>query len=206
MKSNSDLVKAFNFAFEAHKGKCRKGTKIPYIVHPMDVASVLMKNRASKELVIAGLLHDIVEDAGVEIQRVRNLFGERVADLVEGASEPAEFRTGTSNAEKRETWKTRKSHTIEKIKKADYDLKLLSCADKLSNLRDIVNDYNRFGERFWNRLNAPKSQQAWYYRSIVQALSGSPENIVNTQAYKQFKELVEVFFGTDARVRRKEMI
>ena len=117
MESSSNIVKAFSFAFETHKRKCRKGTQIPYIVHPMDVASVLMKNGASEELVIAGLLHDVVEDAGVEIQRVRNLFGERVADLVEGASEPAEFRTGTSDVEKRETWKERKSRTILRARK-----------------------------------------------------------------------------------------
>ena len=200
MEFSSSIVKAFNFAYESHKGKCRKGTRIPYLVHPMDVASVLMKNGASEVLVIAGLLHDVVEDAGVEIQRVRNLFGEKVADLVKGASEPAEFRTGTSDSDKRQTWKNRKSHTIEKIKKADYDLKLLACADKLSNLRDIVNDYNRLGEQFWNRLNAPKIQQAWYYRSMVEVLSTGPENIVNTQAYEQFKEKVKAFFGINENV------
>ena len=54
--------RAFSYAYEAHLGQTRKGKKIPYIVHPMDVASVLMKNNAPEHVVIAGILHDVIED------------------------------------------------------------------------------------------------------------------------------------------------
>ena len=127
-------------------GKYRKGTRIPYIVHPIDVASVLLKNGASDSLVVAGLMHDVVEDAGVELREIEELFGEEIARLVEGASEPEEYRADMSPEGRRRTWKKRKSHTIDRISKACHDLKLLSCADKLSNIRDMIDDYNEIGE------------------------------------------------------------
>ena len=185
--SSSIVVRAFSFAYKAHKGQYRKGSKIPYIVHPMDVASALMKNEASEEIVVAGLLHDVVEDAGVELQQVEKLFGNQVKRLVKGASEPEEYRREMSSEERRKTWKVRKSHTVSKIKDADYDLKLLSCADKLSNIRDMINDYNEVGDKLWNKLNATKEQQSWYYNSMLEAYTTSPSSLVGKPLYNQFK-------------------
>jgi len=193
--SSSIVVRAFSFAYKAHKGQYRKGSKIPYIVHPMDVASALMKNEASEEIVVAGLLHDVVEDAGVELQQVEKLFGNQVKRLVKGASEPEEYRREMSSEERRKTWKVRKSHTVSKIKDADYDLKLLSCADKLSNIRDMINDYNEVGDKLWNKLNATKEQQSWYYNSMLEAYTTSPSSLVGKPLYNQFKEAVQRLYG-----------
>ena len=193
--SSSIMVRAFSFAYKVHKGKYRKGSKIPYIVHPLDVASVLMKNEASEEVVVAGLLHDVVEDAGVELQQVEKLFGKEVKKLVKGASEPEEYRREMSSAERRRTWKARKSNTVNKIKDAVYDLKLLSCADKLSNIRDMINDYNEIGDNLWNKLNATKEQQSWYYNSMLEAYTTSPNSLVGLPLYNQFKEAVQQLYG-----------
>jgi (p)ppGpp synthase/HD superfamily hydrolase len=194
MMLSSKVVEAFHFAFESHMGRCRKGTEIPYIVHPMDVASILIKNGASESVVIAGLLHDVIEDAGIELHQIKKLFGDRVTKLVEGASEPEQYRKVTLPEEKKKTWKERKTHAIKKTEDSGFNLKLLTCADKLSNIRDINNDYKIFGEQLWDRLNASKEQQAWYYRSMLEAFSIGSENIINTQAYTQFKEAVCKFF------------
>ena len=74
MISLSGIEKAFVFAYNAHKGKFRKGTQIPYFVHPLDVASILMKNEAPEAVVIAGLLHDVVEDEGVKINEIKDFL------------------------------------------------------------------------------------------------------------------------------------
>jgi (p)ppGpp synthase/HD superfamily hydrolase len=68
-KNNDIISKALQFSYKAHKGTFRKGTKIPYIVHPLDVASILMKNNAPEHVIIAGLLHDVVEDEDYEDSR-----------------------------------------------------------------------------------------------------------------------------------------
>ena len=90
-QDNNPIVKAFNFTYNTHKNTCRKSSTIPYIVHPLDVASTLMKNNAPEHVVIAGLLHDVVEDEDYTLSDIRDKFGDEVATLVDGASEPEEL-------------------------------------------------------------------------------------------------------------------
>jgi (p)ppGpp synthase/HD superfamily hydrolase len=183
------FIAAFTYAHEAHLGQTRKGTTIPYLVHPLDVANVLSNISAPAHVVIAGLLHDVIEDGGKSLSEVKELFGEDIAALVDGATEPEKLRKRDGKT----SWKQRKTHTIERIREASYELKLLSLADKLSNLRDMVNEYNETGDTFWSKFNAPKQEQAWYYRSMLESYSNNNE-ITKTAAYAEFKNKVEYLF------------
>ena len=100
-----------------------------------------MKNNAPEHVVIAGLLHDVVEDEDVTLSDIRDEFGDKMATLLDVTSEPEELIHADGGKSK--TWPERKAHTIEFIKNAGRDMKLLSCADKLANLRDIIRDYDR---------------------------------------------------------------
>jgi len=191
------IPKAFLYAYEKHKNCPRKGTKIPYIVHPVDVASILLKERnnsdVSDELIVAGLLHDIIEDTETSLDEIENEFGNEVMLLVKAVSEPEEFK-GQSEDEKKENWKERKSRTIEDIKKADRDVKLISCADKLSNIRDIINDHFIYGEKVWERFNGSSDEIKWYYQSMVEAYE-SGTSIQDTTTFKIFAREVKMFFN-----------
>lgn len=195
MESRSTIVKAFDFAYRAHDGQYRKDKKTPYIVHPMDVASILMKMGASEDVVVAGLLHDVLEDTETSVTEIEELFGKEVAELVEGVSEPEKYRGEARFQEKKMTWKDRKLHTIEKMRNADYDIKLLSCADKLSNIRDMTSDLMEIGEALWERLNAPREQQAWYYRSLLRAFKDSPNALAGLPLLDRLEEAVKQVFG-----------
>ena len=71
-----DIVeKAIIFASKKHKKQFRKGTPIPYIVHPIEVMQILRENNADKITIVAGLLHDTIEDAGVTYKEICNKFG-----------------------------------------------------------------------------------------------------------------------------------
>ncbi len=182
----SKFVQAFEFAYGKHAGSTRKRTKIPYIVHPMDVAAILMKNNASEEMIVAGLLHDVIEEEGIKIQELERRFGQKVAQLVNFATEPRELRKGDS----RKTWEARKQHTINQIETATQEEKLLSCADKLANIRDMINNHKQLGNKLWEKFNAPFEKQRWYYRSLCESYVKG-EGIGHYPAYKQFKECVE---------------
>jgi (p)ppGpp synthase/HD superfamily hydrolase len=143
--------------------------------------------------VIAGLLHDVVEDTNTPIQKIEQMFGKEVADLVQQASEPQEYR-GEDNKSKRKTWKDRKSSTVAKVKDFSYDAKLLSCADKLSNIRDMINDVDLMGDALWGKFNATKQEQSWYYHSLLEAYSENPPDITKKPVYSQFKEAVMTLF------------
>jgi len=183
------IVKAFEFAYNSHKGSTRKSTNIPYIAHPLDVATILMKNQTADDIIIAGMLHDVVEDEGVKLTKIEELFGKNIKNLVKGVSEPEELRVG----DKKKTWKKRKQHTIDRIKTAEKNIKLLSCADKLSNIQDMINDFERLGEGFWKRFNAPKKDQKWYYESLCDAYSEG-ESIISFPMYTQYQKNIKQLF------------
>ena len=155
----SDRVfRAFQLAWRAHRGQYRKGTDIPYIVHPINVAKTLFQWSSDEDLVIAGLLHDVIEDTPVDLKTIEQEFGEHIANLVKAASQ-----------DKRLPWETRKSMEIEKIKNLPIEVVLLLLADKLDNIRDIHIDYLVIGDELWNRFNRPVDKQKWYYTSLARA-------------------------------------
>ena len=92
LKYNSRLIKALYFAADAHKNQKRKGSDMAYIVHPVEVAMILLENNMPEDLIIAGLLHDVLEDTDKSKIDIENEFGKKVLDLVVGASEELEGR------------------------------------------------------------------------------------------------------------------
>lgn len=156
------LLRALDFAVREHGRvrQARKGTPFPYVIHPMRVAETLSKYDCDEDLVIAGLLHDTVEDAGVTTQQIEAEFGPDVARLVEGASEP----------DRSASWEERKQHTVDYLRdEAPRDVALVAAADKLDNLRSIRADLEHRGEGLWKIFNRPRDKQRWYYRSLADA-------------------------------------
>lgn len=192
MQNESKIIEAFRFAFYKHEGSKRKGLETPYIVHPMEVATILMKNSASEEIIVAGLLHDLLEDEGVSYYDIKKKFGRKVAELVKTVSEPEELKNTQKDPKK--TWKRRKKNTIERITKAGFEVKILSCADKLANIRDIYYDHSILGEELWERFNAQKADQKWYYYSMRKAFSEGEENLQKLPIYQQFDSYIRILF------------
>ena len=117
-----DLVsKAVIFSAGAHDGMRRRKSDAPYILHPMEVASIVGSMTDNQEVIAAGLLHDVVEDAGISIEEVGEKFGERVKELV--ASETENKREGLPPEE---TWLVRKEESLERLKGSGHEQ---SCED-----------------------------------------------------------------------------
>lgn len=158
-RENYLLEKAIHFATSKHAGQLRKGTTIPYIVHPLETMNILRAMNADTNLLIAGLLHDTVEDTDATAEEIAEIFGTDVAALVNGHSE-----------DKSKTWEERKTHAIKELAEASRRMKMLVMADKVSNLRSIAADYRAIGNELWKRFNAPVEKQAWYYSGIQDSL------------------------------------
>jgi (p)ppGpp synthase/HD superfamily hydrolase len=157
----SQLDAALAFAASAHQGQKRKGTAIPYIVHPVGVMVVLLQaGETDAEVLAAALLHDTLEDAGITLAELRHKFGERVAAIVEGCSEP----------DRRASWEARKQHTVAYLRTAPRAVQLVAVADKLHNLRSLAADYAEIGEPLWQRFKRGRSEIAWYYHAVIDSL------------------------------------
>ena len=178
------LDRAICFAVQAHAGLERKGKGFPYIVHPMEVLALLNEMRADMTVIIAGVLHDTVEDTSATIDDIIREFGEDVAELV-----------GNHTEDKSKTWFQRKSQGLRELAEGSFDLKCLVLADKLSNVRNMHRDYMIEGDEYWDRFNAPFEKQAWYYNSAVKALEELKDNENTAVRYNEFKEIVENTFG-----------
>lgn len=130
------IQKAFDFANEAHKGVRRRSGE-PYILHPIAVAKIVVSNIGlGYKSIVAALLHDVVEDTEYTVEDLSNLFGEKVATLVEGLTK---IKTVLDNEDKAE----RKSMQAENFKRIlltlndDVRVVLIKLADRLHNCRTI---------------------------------------------------------------------
>lgn len=134
---------------------------MPYIMHPVAVGMLLLEHEAFDTVVVAGILHDVLEDTEATPELLTQTFGAEVTRLVIAESEP----------DKNLPWRERKEHTINHLKAADMDIQLIAAADKLHNVQSIQFDLEELGEGVWERFNASKEDQAWYYYSICRALT-----------------------------------
>ncbi len=164
---------AIEFAVKAHNGQFRKGTDIPFIVHPMEVFSIVVRMTSDKDIGVAALLHDVVEDCDdVTIDQIRDRFGDRVAGFVEAESE-----------DKSLSWKERKQHTIDRTRKQPLEVKYIALGDKLSNIRSVAHDYHEVGDELWKRFRMKdKAMQGWYYKGMCESLSSMKD-------YAEYEEM-----------------
>jgi len=168
-KYSSRLYDAIGLATKAHHSQVRKGTEIPYIVHPLAVAGLLIRSGCPEHMVIAALLHDVLEDTPVTVEEIRSHFGREVAELVMALSEP----------DKKAPWEERKAHTIDYLGgPAGDEVLLVALADKLDNIRAVREGLESDGETFWKRFNRPREKQKWYYERLeavfTKRVSGEP--------------------------------
>ena len=130
------IQKAFEFANEAHKGVRRRSGE-PYILHPIAVAKIVVSNIGlGYKSIVAALLHDVVEDTDYTVDDLRNLFGDKVATLVDGLTK---IKTVLDNEDKAQ----QKSMQAENFKRIlltlndDVRVVLIKLADRLHNCRTI---------------------------------------------------------------------
>ena len=182
------VSEAIAFAVKAHDGMRRKKSEAPYILHPMEAAVIVGTMTDDQNLIAAAALHDVVEDANIAIDEIEKRFGKRVRELVE-----AETEDKRADLPPDQTWRIRKEESLAELKKAeDVAVLMVWLGDKLANMRAIYRDFKVEGEAMWQRFNQTDvSQQAWYYRSIVELT----KRLSHTSAWLEYKTLTELVFG-----------
>ncbi|MBZ5680623.1 MAG: HD domain-containing protein [Acidobacteriia bacterium] len=183
LKLGPRFARAFLFAAEKHAGQARKASTIPYLAHLMGVASLVLEAGGDEELAIAALLHDVVEDCGGApmLKEVRRRFGARVAKVVDGCTDADTYP--------KPPWRERKEIYIRHLKTADAGTRLVSAADKLSNVRSILTDYREVGESIWSRFNGGREGTLWYYRALLDEFSRRKPNRLTRELKLAVQEL-----------------
>jgi len=157
------LSPALALAIEAHQNQIRKSTQIPYISHPLAVASIALEFGASEDQAIAALLHDAIEDGGIKYANIiKAQFGDHVHDLVQGCTDGTPDHSG-----QKAPWIERKTAYLNHLQEASDEVLLVSCSDKLHNARAIVSDLINEGPSVFERFSSTPEQTLWYYRQLA---------------------------------------
>lgn len=186
MLVTSRLNRAIQVAAHAHRNHTRKGANIPYITHPYAVMLLASSETDDEDTLIGCLFHDILEDVPEMYSKedMHREFGDRVVSIVEGVTKDDTI----------DSWQERSDAYIAHLRhKASRESVIVSAADKYHNLLSIVDDYEQVGDVLWDRFNAGKERQLWWYEAVGEVLQERiPESILT----KQYFELLEGFEHT----------
>ena len=186
-----DLERALRWAAVCHQGQFRKGCDAPYIEHPMAVALILDRLGFAEDVVIAGLLHDVVEDTAATLEQVEARFGATVAETVRHCSE-----IKTDDAGQKRPWIDRKRDHLEALGEASLAARAVILADKLHNLLSIELDL-RDGRPVWPTFNAERAQVLWYYRTTIERIgAGDPRLEALANRVREALAAIETLEGT----------
>lgn len=181
------LQRTYAFAARAHRQQYRKGTKIPYFTHIITTVNYILKLTDDLEILQAAILHDTVEDTPTTVADLKRDFGDRVAALVEAATEDKRHDMPAS-----ETWEIRKEETVARLKSQTPDVKMIVLADKTANAESLVKEWNCMGDEVWKKFNQKdKKKQEWYFRAVREQL----RELDGTDVMKQLDVYIEMLFG-----------
>ncbi len=188
--------RALQFAAQAHKGAFRKGTKIPYIVHPVEASMIVLRLYAEMRpddvlsayiIAAAAALHDVVEDTKYTINDIERGFGGQIAELVAHESE-----NKREYMRPEDSWQIRKEEALAHLANAPVEAKMIAVGDKLSNMRSMAEDHAKLGDKMWQKFNMKdKSKHEWYYRSLGDIF----KRFDGTGSYKEYAGLCDSVFS-----------
>jgi (p)ppGpp synthase/HD superfamily hydrolase len=155
-----------------HHFQKRKVSGVPYIVHPYSVAFLLTHYTDDEDVIIAGLLHDVLEDVPEYTETMlREEFGERVFTIVKEVTEDyLQGGQGKSLPQDSQSWRGRKSRYLENIKNDSQEALLVATADKIHNMRGLIDEYRIHGELVWEKFRRDSQDLLWFYQSASQII------------------------------------
>jgi (p)ppGpp synthase/HD superfamily hydrolase len=159
------IERAIALALRAHEAQVRKGDgQLPYVVHPVTVALILSRYTGDEDTIIAGLLHDTLEDTLVTADEIEQAFGGKVRDMVLDVTEPD--LPGLS-------WETRKARYLRRLQTAPRPSLLVAGADKTANLISMIAAHTAAGDALWERFHAPPGAKLAFYRQVHALIRGA---------------------------------
>src|SRR5437764_7683839 len=172
----SDVINhALAFAAKHHARQLRKATKLPYFTHPANVAIILTRYGRSDDAVVAGILHDVIEDCvrdgysrDMLEQRIGDKFGPKVLDTVLAVTYRRQDDDGVelSGDERKEDY-------LDRLRNANEDARWVCAADKIHNASSIISDLRRTvdPETVWTRFSGGRAGTARWYRQVYERLA-----------------------------------
>jgi (p)ppGpp synthase/HD superfamily hydrolase len=187
MNLTPKIQKAINKATILHLNQIRKGSNLPYITHPYSVAFILSNYTNNENIIIAGLLHDVLEDVkDYNSKDLEKDFGKEITKIVKEVSEDTD--PNHNSKKKKETWKYRKEQYIKDLKNDSFEAQMVCAADKIHNLRSLMFSYKKEGDKMWKHFNSSKEESLWFYKEVLNILKEKLDNKIVKELEKTYQE------------------
>lgn len=182
------IEQAIRAAAILHKDQLRKGLMpLPYVTHLMAVTLIVSDYTEDENTIVAALLHDTLEDTDYTSEELQEDFGGDVKEIVESLSEPQD-----SNS-KKYSWVEQKKRYAKKLKSASQAALLISAADKIHNMRMIVEEYYDDHPRFMADFSGSLDDRALMYQDISNVINSRLTNPIVDEfnlVYDEYKNFV----------------
>lgn len=188
------FVEAVAYAADAHAGQVRKGTAIPYIEHPLGVASLVIKFGGSEDQAIAALLHDVVEDCDpVYGEKIQEVFGSRVASIVAQLTDGVKDENGA-----KPDWRARKVKHLAALRDASPDVLLVMACDKIHNARSLRSELPLRGLNAYAKFRGGIDGTFWYLKSCADLAGGTPAGVVLSSLVYEIGQITSALLSQEA--------
>lgn len=184
---NPMIQKAMYFASKHHAGQTRKGSDKPYLVHPITSALILMEYAArqkielQEEVIVAAILHDVLEDTEVTSQVLESEFSSAVLALVKAASEK----------DKSLCWEERKKQMLRQLTEVPLKALYVPLADKIHNMFELSEDIKSEGfEKSFLKYNAGAEKQRWYHQATLEVLRSRIDEVKEESEERDLLEML----------------
>jgi (p)ppGpp synthase/HD superfamily hydrolase len=171
----SDAINhAFAFAAKHHDRQVRKGTKLPYLTHPANIAVILTRYGCDEDSVVAGILQDVVEDCvrdGYTREMLEQRIGEKLGESVLQTILQVTYRRLDDDGVELSSME-RKEDYLERLSAANEGARWVCAADKLHNARSILSDLQRTldSQTIWSRFGGGREGTVKWYRDVYERL------------------------------------
>lgn len=190
-KISLEVINAIEKVAVLHVDQVRKGGGLPYVSHPCSVAYILSCFTRDENIVIAGLLHDVLEDVKYYgFEKMKKDFGEKVANIVKEVSEDKDPNV---ESDPKANWIQRKNSYLKNMETDSFEALMVCCADKIHNLISVIEGYQTQGEEYWDNFNAPKDlDKLWFYGEVLKILKQRLQNPIVLELEKTYKKARKV--------------
>ncbi len=186
---SSRIEQAIKVASVLHRKQLRRGpAAYPYISHLTVVAMLVSDYTDSEDVIVAAFLHDTIEDTDYSPEDLLSDFGQTVHDIILPLSETKEIDGQTLS------WQERKAGYLKQLKQASEETLLVVAADKIHNLRSVIEGYYNNPDKFLTEFGGTLEERLTGYQKISNLLNRRLENdIVHefNHVFTEYKNFIE---------------
>ena len=183
------IEQAIRAAAVLHKDQVRKGINpLPYVTHAIAVGMLVADYTHDEDTIVAGFLHDTLEDTDYTYQELHDDFGPTVAEIVQSVTEPECESSDTS------AWKARKKEFIKQLKNASEAALIVAAAEKIHNMRCVVEEYYDDHSRFLADFGGSLDERLAMYQEISNVLNRKLKNDILAEfnhVFGEYKKFIE---------------